>query len=138
MPKGKGSFEVINLNATLVGEPSVQSADGYVTVTSLASAMSHAPLSVYRLRISGSAATIEGTTQLTTKKNNYSGESWIQGRTILAASYYHRSYQQVSFWAYPTGGKPHRSIKRVGDVRDPEVWGLVVSPFSSLGGGSWR
>jgi hypothetical protein len=59
---------------------------------------------VYQLDISGSSATVVGTTALGIGNNLRFSQSWIDGNTILAA--YHLEGERLGLWAYPQGGDP--------------------------------
>ncbi len=124
---GSSEFEQIAFNEkiyTYTLLPSVQWDGKYVTVTSYPN---RKPVLIYRLRISGSSATVAGTTEVSSSKNHYNGQTWIQGGTIVGTGYAKRGYEDAFLWRYPAGGVPRRQIKNVGDVRYPEVTGVTVS-----------
>ena len=85
------------------------------------------PLLIYRLHISGSSATVVGTTEVSNPKNYYQGQTWIQGETVVGVGYAKRGWESAFLWRYPAGGVARRQIKRVGDVRFPEVSGVTLS-----------
>jgi hypothetical protein len=89
------------------------------------------PLLIYRLHISGSSATVVGTTEVSSTKNNYHGETWIQGQTLIGLGNYKHSRQEAFLWPYPVGGVAHGDIKNIGRVSDPEVSGVTVSAAQS-------
>ena len=128
LSSGSSSFEMINLPEKFYGPASVQWDGKYVTFSS---GGSHDPLLVYRLRISGSNAKIIGTTQLTSQKNLSMGQAWIQGHMIISTDYIRHGYQDVSFWAYPKGGKPEHNIKKASGKRGDDLWGVAVSVAQS-------
>lgn len=114
---GSSSIERINLKTPLYGgyafAPSVQWDGAHMTVSSTLKQDDQEedsdPVNVYRLSISGSSATVIGTTKLNAPQNRHRGESWIQGNTIIGISYYH-GRPRITFWPYPKGGKPSREI----------------------------
>lgn len=123
LAKGRSTFDIIDVDTRLYGGPSVQWDGKYVTVSSVPEGGARGPLSVYRLRISGSAAKVVGTTKLSVLKNRYRGQSWIQGGTIIGIDRPERSYESVSLWPYPKGGKPRQSIQKIAS----ELEGVAVS-----------
>lgn len=128
---GSGEFEQITLNQKLYAYslwPSVQWDGKHMTVTSNPD---RKPLLTYRLRVSGSSATIIGTTEVSSSKNDYNGQTWIQRRTIVGTGYAKRGNENAFLWPYPAGGAARRQIKKVGDIRYPEVSGVAVSAASS-------
>jgi hypothetical protein len=123
LSSGSSSFEMISLPEKFYGPASVQWDGKYVTFSS---GGDHDPLLVYRLHISGSNAKLIATTQLTSQKNLSKGQAWIRGHTIIGTDYIRHGYQDVSFWAYPKGGKPEHNINKAG-VRGYQLWGVAVS-----------
>ena len=127
LAKGSSEFEQISVNAKLYVYslwPSVQWDGKHMTVSSNPD---RKPLLIYRLHISGSTATVVGTTEVSSAKNNYHGQTWIHGDTIVGTGYAKRAYESAFLWPYPAGGAPRRQIKKVGNVRAPEVSGVTVS-----------
>jgi hypothetical protein len=126
LARGSSDFEQIGLKAKLYTSgqwPSVQWHGLYLTVTS---DVSRQPITVYRLHISGSTASIVGTTTLSTAKNYYGGQTWIQGKRIIGVGAFKRGYQDAFFWPFPKGGEPNRRIRKVGNA--PQfLWGVTVS-----------
>jgi hypothetical protein len=118
---GNGTnFQVINLGSVLSGASSVQWDGAYMTVTSGASAQHFIPLSIYRLSISGSNATIVGTTTLAIHKNKFGGQSWIDSSSVLAVT---RGVGFIGRWKYPRGDKPSRRVPGAA----PNLFGVAVS-----------
>ncbi len=58
---------------------------------------------IYRLSVSGSTVTVEGTVPINRRKHkvNLAGPIWIGDRRIVAPLQH-----SVAFWNYPTGGRP--------------------------------
>ena len=132
LSNGSSSFETISLPKELYGWSPVQWDGKHITVSSDPSVRSRrgGPISIYRLRISASSATILGTTELNSEKNHYEGQLWIQGNTVTGVGAYARGYENAFLWPYPNGGKPRRTIKRVG-YRGVELFGVTVSVAGS-------
>jgi len=132
LSNGSSSFETINLPKKLYGWSPVQWDGKHMTVSSDPSVHSRrgGPISIYRLRISASSATIIGTTELNSEKNHYGGQLWIQGNTVTGVGAYKRGYENAFLWPYPNGGKPRRTIKKVG-YRGVELFGVTVSVAGS-------
>jgi hypothetical protein len=124
LPSGSSSFEILNVPTKLSAPGSVQWDGSYVTFSS---GDNRDPLSVYRFRIVGSSAKIIRTTQLTSKKDIFRGQTWIQGHTLIAISYILHGEQEAYFWAYPKGGAPYK--KAGGRITD--LWGVAVSVAQS-------
>jgi hypothetical protein len=89
------------------------------------------PRSIYRMRISGNTAKVVSTTELTSIKNEYQGQLWIQGDTLLSVYHISRGWD-VGRWSYPQGGNPRLIARRIGDLEDPYSWGLVLSKTATL------
>jgi hypothetical protein len=130
--KGSDKVEQISLDTTLYDGsqwfPSVQWDGKHVTVTSNpAAGTGGSPIQLYRLAINGTTAKVIGTTTLESFTNEYSGQTWIQGKTVIGASYLKKGYQSALFWSYPKGGEALRTIRKIGDARNPNVSGVTVS-----------
>jgi hypothetical protein len=127
LASGSSEFEQINLNEKLYAYnlwPAVQWDGKHMTISSNPD---RRPLLIYRLHISGSSATVVGTTEVSSSKNYYQGQTWIQGRTIIGTGYAKRAYVTAFLWRYPAGGGTPRQVKKVGNLRGPEVSGVTVS-----------
>jgi hypothetical protein len=118
---GSDSFSVVNVNEPLYGALSVQWDGTYLTVASASDSQGRGPISVDRLSISGSAATVVGTTTLVAMKSG--PQSWIQGQTIIGVNGNNQRSRDVSFWLYPGGGSHRQFIKNVGQG----LFGVTVS-----------
>jgi hypothetical protein len=109
--------------------PSVQWDGTHMTVSSASNSGEHAkgsPIVVYRLQISGSAATVIGTTRLISKKNHLSGQSWIQGKKIISLDSYGGD-AKVWSWPYPKGGNGSNLHISVRAPEGESLWGVTVS-----------
>jgi hypothetical protein len=128
LASGSRDFEQITLDAKIYMSgnitPIVQWDGKHIAVTS---DPYRKPISLYRLRITGSNATVIGNATLSTPANNYSGEAWIQGKSIIGAGHTRGHYEAAFLWPYPKGGLPGRTIERLGKTRYPEVSAVTVS-----------
>ena len=128
LASGSASFEQISLSPKLYSSgniwPTVQWDGKRIAVTSTPY---RKPISIYRLRITGSSATVISSATLRTTKDNYYGDTWIQGKSIIGVGYGKRGYWNAFLWPYPRGGVPRHTIKRVGETRYPEVSAVTVS-----------
>ena len=128
LASGSANFEQISLSPKLYTasniSPTVQWDGKHLAVTS---DQERRPISLYRLRIAGSKAVVISSATLISPKNNYSGELWIQGKSIVGAGYVKRGYENAFLWPYPKGGAANRSIRRLGETPDPLVSGVTIS-----------
>jgi hypothetical protein len=133
LAKGSSTFEPISVNKPIYEDyfdglwfPSVQWDGTYLTISTvrpLVGRHGNSPVTVYRLSVSGSHATVISETHLQSKTNKFKGQSWIEGSTILALDAYRNLY--TSLWSYPGGGTPQRKIN-MGDNNATPV-GVTVS-----------
>jgi hypothetical protein len=126
LASGSNVFDVITLNMPLYGDtfkPSVQWDGKHLTVSSSRAPQEEA-VSVYRLSITGSSATVIGTTSLGNRGQHHTGQSWIQGGTIIGIDY--KGFRDVSLWHYPAGGRPVHTIRKMGDLKNEGLYGLTV------------
>ena len=137
LANGSSTFQPISLKATLYNDsllvPSVQWDGKQMTVSSVRDYKD--PLTIYRLRILGTTATVAGTTHLKVKHNSHAGQSWIQGKTVIGIETLdnvrtekYRDYSNASLWAFPKGGEPHQSITR---IEQGDLFGVTISAASS-------
>jgi hypothetical protein len=128
---GSTSFEQLSLSEKIYdpsyGLPSVQWDGKHITVTSDPTSQSkpRGPLLAYRLSIFGANAKVVGTTDLSSVKNVYIGQTWIEGKTFVGMNRGHR-ITEVSLWRYPKGGQSRRILKS--KLPQSFLWGLIVSP----------
>ena len=111
LPNGGSGFSPISVSQS-VGTPGQMQWDGnYVTYESRA----RHQITVSRLEISGSEATIVSTTRF--EKVGEALQSWIYGDKIFIPYVYkgHSGHpDRVGVWKYPKGGKPTTSIRVTG------------------------
>jgi hypothetical protein len=115
LPEGKTSFSTIVLSKTLGGVAHVQWDGKYFALQSFyPSKHQNERLfeRVCRVQVSGSAGTIVSTVEFNDWPEKNAGQSWIEGGTIVATP-----YSKISFWAYPAGGKPQRTVHSPRTVR---------------------
>jgi hypothetical protein len=84
----------------------------------------HGPVKIYRLSISGSTASVVGTTRLRVATQHHSGQSWIEGNTVVGI--YGQTYKNLALWPYPKGGSPTLEIKNVAT----RLFGVAVTSGS--------
>jgi predicted aconitase with swiveling domain len=132
LAKGANKFEQIKLNSQLYGNstfPSSVQWDGkYMTASSANTNIGdghYQPSYIYRLTISGSAATTIGTTTFTGRRKLMTGQIWIDGKRLIA-SYYHRT-GGVDSWSYPNA-KGSRVVVPISTHLIP--FGIAVSSTS--------
>jgi hypothetical protein len=133
LAKGANNFEQIKLNSPLYGNstfPSSVQWDGkYMTASSASTGIGdghYQPSYMYRLKISGSAATTIGTTTFTGKRKLMTGQIWIDGKRIIASHY--RGGGGVDSWSYPNAGNPEVIVPIESDLIP---FGIVVSHVAS-------
>ena len=130
LAKGSSNFEQIALASPMYGDttfPSSVQWDGTYMTVSAANANygsgRYQPSYIYRLKISGDAATTVSTTTYTGKRKLMTGQVWIDGSHIIA-SHYHAG-GGVDFWLYPNAGKATAIVPTSSGV---SPWGIAVSP----------
>jgi hypothetical protein len=132
MARGKNVIGAINLNENIYGGdifvPSVQWDGKHMTISSTPKWLrgrEGCVVSVYRLKLSGSAATVIGTTKLQSTKNRQRGQTWIH-RTNILGMYDDKTLTHISVWAYPKGGQP-RDVLAKFDWTNYSPTGVTVS-----------
>lgn len=127
LPYGGTSFSNLSVSGS-VGFPGQVQWDGqYITYEGV----DQGNVQISRLSISGSAATVVGTTSLTL--HSKASASWIFGNRVLVPHPARRNLRTrntiISFFNYPAGGAPSKSIKRYGDFKkiDTNFEGVTVS-----------
>jgi hypothetical protein len=71
------------------------------------------PVSIYRFRVDGSKAKLISTATLTSQRNRYTSQFWLQGKSIVGTDY-HGKQGQLATWKYPRGGKTQKVVVRFG------------------------
>ena len=133
LPKGGKKFEQISLAKPLYGNggfPSSVQWDGkHMTVSSSRDAKhggNDKVSYVYRLRFSGSDATIVGTTTLKTARPLRSGQIWIDGNQVVGSDY-SREGGGIDLWSYPRARKPQSIVPNASNFAP---FGIAVSRAS--------
>lgn len=96
LPKGAKTFVSISVDQPVYAAGSVQWDGAHLAVTDSEAN----PTTIYRYSISGSAATLAGTTKLS--GSTRAGETWIFKGRVMAAIF--SSGHGVGVWKYPAGG----------------------------------
>jgi hypothetical protein len=105
LPNGSGSFNVITIDQSIGGDPwSIQWDGQYITIEGI----TQKTFQLSRLQISGSTATIVGTTKSSRALSKARG-SWIFGKKVLVPFGKHG---EIGFWDYPHGGKAERLLSK--------------------------
>jgi hypothetical protein len=119
LAKGSSSFSNISLNQTIVNPGQIQWDGQYLTVQE----QQH-PV-IYRVAVSGSQASVVGTTHFL-GPIVYASQSWISGGTVVMwmKRRDHGIPRAIGIWKYPKGGKPLTLINGHGYL---EVYGVTVS-----------
>jgi hypothetical protein len=116
LPKGSATFTDLTVNHRYYGG-SVVSWDGsYVT---LADPIQHV---ILRLEISGSTATVVGTTNLRDWRNRAFREVWFFRNGLITQPSRHGD---TGVWRYPAGGRPTRLFRTFDKAT--QVYGVTVS-----------
>jgi hypothetical protein len=105
LPEGSSKLTNISLSKSIKKVGQIQWDGMYMTIQDRLRA------SLYRLKISGSTAKVEGTTEFDEK--GLAEQSWIQGSNIVIP--YRRSVKATTtlgFWKYPVGGTPTKMISK--------------------------
>jgi len=127
LPSGSSSFTSISISQSVGTPGEVQSDGNYITYEDRESG----DVKVSQLSISGSAATIVGTTKL--KLHSTATASWIFGNRIIVphpARRHLRGYtNQISYFKYPEGGAPLKTIKNISGFKklDTNFQGVTIS-----------
>jgi hypothetical protein len=123
VPKGKTSFTPIQISGTIGFPGSIQWDGTHLTVED-AEYQGQDTTAIDQLQISGSSATIVGTTVLEGSEEVFEG--WIAGKRLIGPEE-GPSFDAVDFWPYPAGGKSIKSLHKSSGFFDG-VFGAVVSP----------
>lgn len=135
LAKGSKTIKEIALDRNLFLDtgrfyPSVQWDGRHITVSNLPDPRK-AIFEVYRLSISGTSATVVGTTTLTgTGGNIHLGQIEMKYSTLVAPYLYaHQSTSEarVGYWPYPRGGKPERFFSVAASGSSKTLLGLTIS-----------
>jgi hypothetical protein len=141
LARGGDSIQAISLDKriyynSVVNLPSIQWDGRHMTVSSVHCCPHNregADL-IYRLKISGTTATVIGTTVLTggrrRRLHTAIGQSWIFGNRVIASRKGGRDYH-ISYWPYPEGGKYVYNVLKGPPPNHGFPIGLTISPGQS-------
>lgn len=118
---GSPEFSVLSVNAKL-GNPGQMQWDGkYMTYEGITAK----DITISRLRISGSAASIVSTRRFR-PITGFAYQSWINGSRVLIPYGKHGQFARfLGFWKYPEGGSILNRIYHLG--KPAAFWGVTVS-----------
>lgn len=124
LPKGGSTLMNVNLSRNVHCCGQVQWDGRYVAIDDQQAG------AIYRLKVSGSTATIVGTTRLQ-QWTDGSAQSWIQNNVVISAN--GSGATEIASWRYPHGGNPTTNIPV-----PAAVFGVTVSlahrgRYASLG-----
>lgn len=104
LPRGGASLQALTLDKVLGAPAQVQWDGSAITIED------EYPPAIYRLKITGSTATVIGETRLRGKSLSV-GPTWIQGNSVVVP-YGNSGKQQkfIGFWRYPASGKATQRI----------------------------
>jgi hypothetical protein len=126
LPKGSNMLVDITLNKA-IDAGSMQWDDSELAIDDL-TGNSHGPTMIDRVRVSGSTATIVGTTLLTSRRNGKVEsyvQYWIQSGTIVGPGNSNKGTTRIlQYWRYPKGGRRTKDLMPGGAI---ELWGTAVS-----------
>lgn len=121
LPKGSNALRNIAVGQFVNNAGQVQWDGTYITVQD-----QFEPGSIYRLSISGSSATLVGTTKFK-HITRFDSQSWIwAGKVAIPVRKPHSKLQEIGVWEYPAGGAAIHAIAS-GSGKDFRVYGLTVS-----------
>ena len=122
LPHGSSTFVPITLNGNPGGPGQVQWDGTYITLENL----DNRNVSIARLRISGSAASVVSKTNL--KNPNRAGQSWIVGNgVVLPYATKGASTNKIGTWRYPKNGKAVVKFGNFGQTNATTVIAVTVS-----------
>lgn len=107
---GSSTFQIINIEKNIGNPLQVQWDGQYVALE-----RENFPGAIYRLKISGSGASVVGTTKFR-ETLVWTNPSWIAGGAVVFPFSTHRdqSPDEIGIWQYPHGGKATATIKDLG------------------------
>ena len=123
LPQGKTTFTILSVNGKLDTPGQVQWDGIYMAYEGRGSVP---PISIARLSISGSVATVVSKTSFRGTMRD-AAQSWIyQGNILLPYGKKAEKINKLGLWAYPKGGKATRIIKLL-NTKPWEFSGVTVS-----------
>jgi hypothetical protein len=127
LPAGESTFSPISVSQSINVPGQVQWDGQYLTVED-----AYGPPQIYRLAISGSAATAVGSTQLV-GVGRRAGESWIgEGIVAVPTGPNAKRAIELGIWLYPSGGERLHLIKWF-LTGNKQITGVTISVLPSGG-----
>ena len=118
LPRKSSTFVNLSVDATLSYEEGVQWDGRFITISR--TPFKRGRLKIDRLTVSGTTATVVGTTHLVSRSRRFEGLDWIQDSMIVQP--HGKSYSEIGIWKYPSGG----AVKNTRNVGVP-LYGVTVS-----------
>lgn len=119
LASGSSTLKTITLNEP-IKFGSIQWDGSKLELTGIRPATVNGPITIYRLRISGTNGNVVAKSLLgQVYKGGDFTQRWIHGGSIIGVD----GYQRIAMWKYPQGGKPTKVVKFAGSK-----WGVAVSP----------
>jgi hypothetical protein len=118
---GSGTFKTITLNDRLDNLEDLQWDGKYLAIDDF-----YETGTIYRVRVSGSTGTIEGTTNLGGAQF-YGYWTWLQNGTFISPIYAGGHDSTMDFWSYPAGGSPKKKLPRRDFKSHGRIRGITVS-----------
>lgn len=121
LPYGSSSFIPITLNGKSGGPGQVQWDGKYITLEDQKSG-----ISIARLKITGSQASVVGKTSL--KGPKWATQSWIDGnQVVLPYSSRGAATNKIGSWRYPKSGKIVIKFGNFGQTPNTRIFGITMS-----------
>jgi hypothetical protein len=128
LSSGSSSFERITVNAKLIFSGLIPSPLWDGKKMTVSSAPEYQPITLYRLRIIGNNATVISSAVLSSQRNSYTGQAWIQGKHVIAVGSGHGVGEDAFQWVAQKGGDSKTLVLKIGGkVGNPYISGVTVS-----------
>ena len=125
LPTGGSDFQQVTINKTVKHPGQVQWDGKYLAVESIGV---DSGVSIYRLSISGSQASVENIVPIHGVKA--SAQSWIYGKRLFLPYSFHGNVRKLAgAWTYPKGGRPQVVVRKID--QNANYQGVTYSPASS-------
>jgi hypothetical protein len=119
---GSGSFTTITLNEKVDVLNDLQWDGKYLAIDDF-----YYTGTIYRVQVSGSSGTIEGTTSLGDAQF-FGYWTWLQDGTFISPIYTGSHFdKQMDFWSYTAGGAPTKELPRTDFKAPGPIRGITVS-----------
>jgi hypothetical protein len=122
LPKGGSNFQPLEINEPVKHPGQVQWDGKYLALENIGI---DSGVSIYRLSISGSQASVESTVPIHGVKASL--QSWIYGKKIFLPYSFHGNTKKLAgAWAYPKGGRPKVVLRNIDPTANYQ--GVTYSP----------